>query len=291
MSEENKVVEEEVVDRGDDILAEVEEEVEEIVAEEEEVVDEDYDEEEDEPKAKKEPMLPKSRYDSVAAKNRELEARIAEMEAAGKAKQVAQQREEQTNEMEDLISRLDADYAEAVKDGDTEAMSRIRKEQRAAEREMYRMEMQESDQRSVSQAQEQVRLDLTIDAIEQQYEQLNPESDNYAQNIVDQIQELRSGFEATGRYTPTQALVRAVKFVLPDNPVAAAQAAPQAKPKGNLSKKVAAANAQPPSMDGVGDQGNSGGKTTVDPNPLEMTEDDWAALPESTLKRMRGDAY
>jgi hypothetical protein len=153
------------------------------------------------------------------------------------------------------------------------------------------MEMQESDQRSVSQAQEQVRLDLTIDAIEQQYEQLNPESDNYAQNIVDQIQELRSGFEATGRYTPTQALVRAVKFVLPDNPVAAAQAAPQAKPKGNLSKKVAAANAQPPSMDGVGDQGNSGGKTTVDPNPLEMTEDDWAALPESTLKRMRGDAY
>ena len=107
--------------------------------------------------------------------------------------------------------------------------------------------------------------------------------------------ELRQGFEATGKYTPTQALLRAVKFVLPENTVKEAET-PREEPKPktdakNLRNKVDAANKQPPDTDSVGEQGNSMGKNAEDPNPLDMSEEDWDALPESTLKRMRGDLY
>ena len=282
--------EEEVIDRGDDINEEEvqseETESEEEVVAEEEVVDEDYEEEEE----KKEPMLPKSRYDSVAAKNRELEAKIAALEEAGKTKEAEAKREEQVSSMEETIADLDIKYADAVKDGDTEAMAQIRKQQREAEREMYRMEMQETGQQSAAQAREQVQLDLTIDAIEENYTQLNPESDTYDQDLVNEIQELRAGFEATGRYSPTQALIRAVKLMVPEAPSSVEKTVEKAA-KGDLKKKVAASNAQPPDLDNVGEQGNSGGKTTADPNPMEMTLEDMEALPESTLKRMRGDAF
>ena len=60
---------------------------------------------------------------------------------------------------------------------------------------------------------------------------------------------------------------------------------------GDLKKKVSAAGKQPPSLNNVGEQGNAGGKTTADPDPSAMTLEDLESLPESTLKRMRGDAF
>lgn len=291
MSEEN----EEVVDRGDEIIEETEAEetpevVEEVSAEEDAGLEEE-DAEEVVAEEPKEPMLPKSRYDSVAAKNRELEARIAEMEAQGRQEEAQAQREEQTYSLEEHIAALDEQYADAVKDGDSAAMARIRAEQRNAEREMFRMEMQQTGEQSASQAREQVRLDLTIDAIEENYTQLNPNGDDYDQALVDEIQELRNGFEATGKYSPTQALIRAVKIMIPDAPATAENKVDKAADSKSLKKKVAAANKQPPSLDSVGEQGNAAGKDTNDPDPSQMSIEDMEALPESTLKRMRGDIF
>lgn len=287
--------EDEVVDRGDEIIeekatdeevdTEVSEETSAKAEEEEEVTDDDYEEEE------KEPMLPKSRYDSVAAKNRELEARIAEMEAAGQKKEAAAAREEQASDLESTIAELDKQYAEAVKDGDDEAMTRIRQEQRNAERELFRAEMQQTGEQSAEQAREQVRLDLTIDAIEENYEALNPDSDSFDQDLVDEITDLRVGFENTGKYSPTQALIKAVKTLVPEVPKATEKAVEKAADTKNLKKKVDAAKRQPPDLDNVGEQGNATGKSDHMPDPTQMSEEDWDALPESTLKQMRGDTF
>lgn len=284
---------EEVVDRGDEIIEETKpddpdagtkELAEAIGLGEEETPIEEVVED-------KEPMLPKSRYDSVARQNRELEARIAELEQAGKQKEADVAREEQTKSMETHIAELDVQYAEAVKEGDTDAMAQLRAQQREAEREMYRMEMQETGESSAAQAREQVRLDLTIDAIEENYEQLNPEADGYDQKLVDEIQELRAGFEATGRYSPTQALIKAVKTLVPDPVSEVEDPTSKTTSTKDLRKKVDAANKQPPDINDVGEQGNAAGKDTEDPSALDLSAEDFESLPESTLKRMRGDNF
>jgi len=251
--------------------------------------------EEEDDDVKKEPMLPKSRYDSVAARNRELEARIQELENAGKKEEADAKRQEQVDNAEQEIINLDKQIMQALKDGDDDKAAELRSKQRAAEREQMRLEMRENDQKSVSEAQEQVRLDLTLDAIEENYDQLNPDHDDYDKQLVAEIQELRLGFLATKRYTPTQALIKAVKTLVPDPQVKHTAENtnkgedPEAKKK-NLKKKLDAADKQPPDLDGVGDPGNSGGMGDL-PDGSKLTEADLDSLPESSLKRLRGDIF
>ena len=55
------------------------------------------------------------------------------------------------------------------------------------------------------------------------------------------------------------------------------------KAKANVSKKVQASQSQPPEMKGESTQN----KKVVDINTL--SDDEFSALPEETLRRMRGD--
>ena len=55
------------------------------------------------------------------------------------------------------------------------------------------------------------------------------------------------------------------------------------KKQANVSKKVAASQSQPPQMKGESTQN----KKVVDINVL--SDDEFSALPEETLRRMRGD--
>jgi len=65
-------------------------------------------------------------------------------------------------------------------------------------------------------------------------------------------------------------------------------ATPEAQPavkNTDIRKKVAAANSQPPQL--PGDAGASRGEPSIDLNTLSQEEFD--ALPEATLQRLRGD--
>ena len=59
----------------------------------------------------------------------------------------------------------------------------------------------------------------------------------------------------------------------------------QKKKKATVKKKIAASQSQPPDLQG---QGNAErGEGTLDVNAL--SEDEFNALPEETLRRLRGD--
>ena len=61
------------------------------------------------------------------------------------------------------------------------------------------------------------------------------------------------------------------------------QAVQEKKAKANVSKKVQASQSQPPEMKGE----STKNKKVVDINTL--SDDEFGALPEETLRRMRGD--
>ena len=302
--EETEVEETEVEDRGDEIEtedpeAEDSEEIEdEPETEEEEGTEEDEegtgeDEDGDESESEPEPMLPKHRYDTVQARNRALQERIDRME-----EQESQYAIPDTppagaaGAPDDQINELDGKINDALMDGDKDAASQFRRQQRDIERQMIHNEMQETTQTATTLAREQVRLDAAIDFLEENYPAVNPDNEAYSQELVDEMEDLRVAFEASGTLTATQAALKAAKYVFPGVTEVAPQGQQEPKQKAALKKAVkravSAAGKQPPELSTTGQDASSGG-IQEDINVNKLTMEDMSALPEATQARLRGD--
>lgn len=263
----------------------------------------DEEDEDEEPKSKKH-FIPKSRYDSVAQRNKELQARLDALESEQATEAQQQARSDREKELNDQIDSLDEKINEALLDGEAEEATKLRREQRAVERELFKLESTETSKSEANNMREQMRLDLTIDQIEADFPQLNPKDEKaFDQALVDQIQELREAYDATGKYSPSQSLLKAVQMFVKDEPAAEdidAGDEPPAKPKKNakevvakrkkkaVEKAVDAAKKQPPNTDDVGEDSDKGG-ITKEIDPSRLSEADFDKLPAETLRRLRGD--
>ena len=149
------------------------------------------------------------------------------------------------------------------------------------------------------QAREEIRMELTIERIETEYPQLDEKSDTFDQDLTDDVLDKQRGYIERERLSPSQALLKAVKYVM-------SRAQPPAeKPeeKGGLSradrgterkeaavaKNVDAANRQPASTKKAGADSDKHGQTAPTPEADQMTYEEFSALPDSTKAKMRGD--
>jgi hypothetical protein len=243
-------------------------------------------------------MIPKSRLDAKTRQNKALQDRIDAFERDRAADAVAAKNDDARTVIETELATLDKAINKAISDDKMEEAAELRGEVRTKERELWQMDMDESSDNATTDAREAVRLDMAIDHIESTHEEFDPESDNYSQEVVDKVQELRNGFVATGKYTPTQALLRAMDFVLPKKAVkdindAADDPATKLKKeeelrKAGLKKATDAAGKQPADTKKVGDDADTAG-IQDGINIDKLSYEDVASLPEATLKRMRGD--
>lgn len=292
-TEEEAETEEETSETEEEAEEETEEEAEEEAETEEEPAAEDKDK--GKGKKKQEPMIPKSRYDSKAAENRSLKEKLAQIERQSQQQAKQQKTDEQQQSLETEIDALEDQYMEAIGKDEMDKAKDLRKQIRTKERQLFQSEIAENADVTTDRTREQIRLDMTIDTIEENYPQFNPDSDDYDEAMVREVQELRVGFEATGRYTPTQALLRAIKYVLPasspkeiEKEAEKKPAADEERKKAGLKKATAAAKKQPPKTTKVGDDSDAlGAKKKIDVDKLSY--DDLSKLPEATLKRLRGD--
>lgn len=117
--------------------------------------------------------------------------------------------------------------------------------------------------------------------------------------VTDDVLDKQRGYIERERLSPSQALLKAVKYVM-------SRAQPPAeKPeeKGGLSradrgterkeaavaKNVDAANRQPASTKKAGADSDKHGQTAPTPEADQMTYEEFSALPDSTKAKMRGD--
>ena len=234
---------------------------------------------------KKSPMVPKSRLDEVLAKQKALQKQLDE--------QAAQQAQAQAEAPEYEFDAKEAEYQQLVLDGEIEKATSLRTEIRNAEREQTMFEVQQKMGQTVQQSQEAIQLQATAKAIEEQYPILDENSQDYNNDLANEVVELRDAFIMQG-YQAADALTKATKYVVSGNtPEPVQEAAPpksngaviQKKKTAAVKKKIEASQSQPPDLKG---QGNAErGEGTFDVNAL--SEDEFNALPEETLRRMRGD--
>lgn len=272
------------------------EEPEEIVSEDEQSTEEETDatleELEEEPvaeeKSVKKPMVPKARLDEVLAKQKALQKQLDELNAAN-------EKAEEAPESYDFDAK-EVEYQNMVLDGETEKAVALRREIRKAERDTLEYEMRQEMSQTVNQDRQMTALQQAANAMEDAYPVFNHNSDDYNEDITNEVVELRDAFIMKG-YEAVDALSKAVKYVVKDHDLDQAQeSAPSlagkaqksdelAKKRAQVNKKLKAADAQPPEL--PGESSAHHGERAMDLSA--MTEEEFAALPEATLKRLRGD--
>ena len=241
---------------------------------------------ESEIEGKKKLMVPKSRLDEVLAKQKALQKQLNE--------QMAKEAEVQAEAPKYEFDTKEAEYQQLVLDGESEKATALRTEIRNAEREQTMFEVQQKMGQTVQQSQEAIQLQTTAQLIQEQYPILDENSQDYNKEMADEVIDLRDAFIVQG-YQASDALTKATKYVVAGNEPIVEATTPlpkkgngeiaQKKKKAAVQKKIEASESQPPDLKG---QGNAErGEGTLDVNAL--SEDEFNALPEETLRRLRGD--
>ena len=243
---------------------------------------------EEEVDAPKKPMVPKSRLDEVLAKQKALQKQLDDMRAQ-------QQPVEDAPEAYDFDSK-EIEYQNFLLDGEASKAAALRQEMRKAEREQLAYEMRQEMAEKVSQNQQATALQQAANDLEANFPVFNQNAAEYDAEITQEGIEPRDAFMIQG-FGAVDALSKAANFAIKSHGLEAAAtlnapSAPKAKSvdevakkRAEVSKKLKAAESQPPELSG--ESSANRGEKPIDVS--SMTEDEFNALPEATLKRLRGD--
>lgn len=240
----------------------------------------------DEAPAKKQ-MVPKSRLDEVLAKQKALQKQLDDMKAAQTLA------EEAPGEYD--FAEKEVEYQNLVLDGESQKAAALRAEIRAAERAQLEYEMTQKMTKTVSENQQLTALQQAASDLEASFPVFDQGSSDYNAEYTQEVIDLRDAFILKGE-NAVAALSKAAKFVVReyglDNEVAPSLTAKPnktvdevAKKRAEVNRKLKAADAQPPEL--PGESSANRGEKMLDVS--NMTEDEFNALPEATLRRLRGD--
>lgn len=296
---ETEEVEEAEEEEEEEVVAEAEE-AEETAAEEEPVAEETEEvvAEEAEPEPVQEPdvtnskpMVPKSRLDEVLAKQKALQKQVEDMKKAQQPPADAPDAYDfDANEREYMNLVLDGKEAEAVQ---------LRQQIRTAEKTQLEFDMGQKMQQTVSQNAQATALQAAANELEATFPVFDQNAAEYNADFTQEVIDLRDAFIVQG-FEAVDALSKAANFVIKDHDLVTDVAqestltqssAPAqdelSKKRAEVNKKLKAAKSQPPEL--PGESSAARGEKSLDIS--NMTEDEFNALPEATIKRLRGDLF
>lgn len=298
-------------DRGDDYKGTIEDELEvessEVVEEDDKEEDkedkssEDVEDKEEKKEEKKPAMVPQKRMKEAVDKERK--AREA---TEAKLKEATEKLEEGNRGVD--LKKLSADIEEldelldkAIADGNVADKKRIRGEIREKQMTLARAEAAALSAQATAIAVERVRYDALVERLEKEHPEMNPEADEYSEEIIAEIVDLKSAYEAKGE-SSSDALKKATKYVFKalapkkeeakeeeeEDPVAKAEA--EAERRAAAIKKAQAAKGKQPAMADKGGKASDKGGGGMAKNMGKITDAEFDKLDEKELARLRGDS-
>jgi hypothetical protein len=255
-------------------------------------------EEEAEPKAEEpeaeavdEPKIPKSRFDEVNEAKKKEKERADRLEK--QLEDLVEQKKEPEPEPFDYAAKEKESY-DAFLEGDTEKYSAIQQEIREANK----AELQREAERIAAEGDKSVREEMTFEEtgekIEADYPSLVRDSEDFNEDAYSDLMDLYVGYVNTGRYSRADALQMAAdKSVKIHGLNKASSSLAQdgdnkvvelSTKKPDLKKKQKIADSQPPLKESGAAREDA---PTVD--LASMSDEEFAALPEVTKRRLRGD--
>jgi hypothetical protein len=303
---------EEKVDRGDDFAAPPEADVEvEIEVKKEPEAKKDTIVEKDEPvtEAAKEPakteeepardpstgkFIPKARFDEAVKKERAradaLERQLADMAASakpGEGKDAAA--------LEAQIDDVTAKYHQLLADGKLDDAKPLLKQINSINRQIARLELLPVAQEQAAATTRAQSLESLVTLYKAEFPVFDEGSEDFNQDIVTWVAHHQAVYQNSG-YAPAQALQEAadlaiIKFGLREPaPKKVTKADKDAeRTEAGVKKALEVSKKQPATLSDVGTDSDKAGLAKI--KPSDLSQDDFSKLPESTLKRLRGDLF
>lgn len=251
------------------------------------------------PRTGKGKFIPLERHEKLLKKERarreELEAQLQQSRAG---REMAAANETLSQQVVVLLlhrRQLVFDLAE----GDTKAATRMMTEIRRKNAELNAATIAQRDAEIMARAVEKVRYDEALDRIERAYPQLDPDSEEYDEDVYQDVVDLMQAGQRRG-LSATKALQRAVDRVLGADTSAQKRATTTtprvseedvaAQRRGEAVKRnLDAARRQPPATHRAGAGNDVAGGALTAKAVMEMSEEDFNKLSEKDLAKLRGD--
>lgn len=236
-------------------------------------------------KAKTQRDEARKQAEALAARLKAIEDKLAEKETPKQEPRV-DPRVALEAQAEELYEKVEAARA----DGDTKQAAALQRELDKLNREISRYEAAAIAGRTTAKLTASQQYNAMLDVAEAVIDELNPDSDSFSREAVQQLTELVELYESQGLSAPA-ALSKATKAMyridLSKPPAPKAKTEETAKPaarKPNIAKAVDAANRQPPDTSGRG--------VSRDPGAIDvrsLSEEEFEKLPASKKAQLRGD--
>lgn len=240
----------------------------------------------DDDKSRSQNMIPRARLNEARAKQKEAEARAAELERKleemSKGAPGNKEFEKFTARVDELYEKVEVARAE----GDYKEAAKLQRELDTMRDSASRASAQYISQQAALRAQQDAAYNAAVDQLELLVPEVNPRSDGFDQDVMDEIKDMTEAFEQRGKDS-VQALRLAAKAVLGRDPFAEKKALRQTTPapkNTDVAKNVAAANKTPPD---VASRSVEKDQAAIDVEKL--TDDEYAKLPKAVRERLRGD--
>lgn len=251
-------------------------------------------------KSRKDSRIPLSRHQDILNKAREREQdlvrQLAQYQQGDKVAKV----NESIGKAETAISEMETQYTKHLADGELDKAAGLMGKIRAAERELIEQKSDLKIQAATVMARESARYDTTVERVEAAYPALNPDSDDFDNDKATEVMDLKDAMVGKGR-TPSDALQRAVKYVMGAPKSAVEKQATEVKPRVDEAdlaakrKKDAAAKAADAIKKTPADTAKAGtdsdriGGGLTGKDLMNMSHDEFVKVPDAVLSKARGD--
>lgn len=305
-------------DRGDDFTpTDDEPEVKKPEATEPKATDEDDvdpenpdgDQDDDEPKGedkpkKKDQRIPLSRHKDMLEKERakraELEQKLQQYQRGGEVAEL----NENITKAEERIIGLEKEYSKLLADGEVEKASAMMSQIRNLERQVVEAKSDMKIAAAEARATERARYNIALERIESAYPELNPDHEDYNEELMEDIVDLKTSYENRRGLTPTAAMQKAVEKLLGSRTKAqekaidttprvsdkdVAKEVKDERKKEAVKKTLAAVGKQPPDTSKVGMDSDKAGGALTSKDVMKLSQDDFSKLSDEMLARLRGD--
>jgi len=258
--------------------------------EEEEGDEEEEEEEEEEQKKAKVKMVPQTRMMRIKSQRDTLQQQLAEAQ-----QRIASLTNSSNKEKADQIAEFEKRVESMYEKLETERAAGNVKEAARLARELDKLKDEATNQRQkiIAETQTKQQLEMALysnvlSQLEAQFPALNPDSDEYDEEIVADVDAITRGYESQGR-SPSDALKAAArrvfgKDVFSERSMRRDESKQQEPRKVDRAKNAAAAKKQPPAS-----AGDERSEKSQDLKVSNMSREEFNKLPEAVQNRLLGN--
>lgn len=241
-------------------------------------------------------VIPKARFDEAVRRERErAEAAERELQAI-REQQKQYTRGANIEAAIEQVKELRAQQNKALIAGEDAKATELSNEIDRLNRLIDNENAEDKTARAKEETREQIRWEMTVDAIYAKYPELNDEGEEFDQDLTDEVADIMAGIARRERLPRSAALLKAVERVMARRSPPAAdgrkgldRAPEKDRKQAAVAKNLDAASRQPPSTKRVGADSDRHGQTGQLPVVTEMSFEEFAALPDATRAKLRGD--